>query len=208
MAKKQKEEEENELEATFCGIGKIPKGKARATPEFCASKKQVRYYGIEAVDPEVLNEVKKPNLIKEQLKYRKLLDDAKIMGNKFKTMSIILDNPDDYKKSTVKRTNKEWNELFDRKDKLVKKIKSQREKVRQLEADEEKRKAAEIEAAEAPKKPKKAKKTKKEAAKAPKKSKKSSGSKVTKKAPKKAPKKKAVEYIPEPVQGKRVPRKK
>ena len=40
----------------YCGIGDVPKGKVRGTAEQCLKMNQVRYYGIEQLDPEIVKQ--------------------------------------------------------------------------------------------------------------------------------------------------------
>jgi len=63
----------------YCGIGKIPRGKTRGTPEYCVQSNQIRYYGLEKIDKNLLKRAKglTSDLIKEQLKLKKIEDEAK-----------------------------------------------------------------------------------------------------------------------------------
>uniref|UniRef100_A0A6G6ABS2 Uncharacterized protein n=1 Tax=Borely moumouvirus TaxID=2712067 RepID=A0A6G6ABS2_9VIRU len=118
----------------YCGIGKIPKNKIRGTAEYCLEANQVRYYGLKKIDPDLLSMTtsKKSNLVKEQLKLKRLQDDAKILIKEVKNVDLVL-NDDMARESNVKRARKRKDELLVKRDKLVTKIKAQREVVRKLE---------------------------------------------------------------------------
>ncbi|AVL94971.1 hypothetical protein ma585 [Moumouvirus australiensis] len=121
----------------YCGIGKIPKNKIRGTPEYCLEANQVRYYGLKKIDPDLLSMTtsKKSNLVKEQLKLKRLQDDAKILIKEVKNVDLVL-NDDMARESNVKRARKRKDELLVKRDKLVTKIKAQREVVKKLEKRE------------------------------------------------------------------------
>ncbi|QGR54104.1 hypothetical protein [Moumouvirus maliensis] len=121
----------------YCGIGKIPKNKIRGTAEYCLEANQVRYYGLKKIDPDLLSMTtsKKSNLVKEQLKLKRLQDDAKILIKEVKNVDLVL-NDDMARESNVKRARKRKDELLVKRDKLVTKIKAQREVVRKLEKRE------------------------------------------------------------------------
>lgn len=152
----------------YCGIGKIPAGKIKGTQEYCIKNKQVRMYGLEKIDKALLEELKVPkiNLIKEQLKLRKINDEARLLINEAKKLKIIIDN-ENSKKSDVNRASKRLKELIVKKDNLIIRL----EKQKKIVATTEKNKALEIAAAK--------KNAKKPAKKKP--TKKNSGSKNTKK---------------------------
>jgi hypothetical protein len=38
----------------YCGVKNVPKGKKRGTMKQCASKGEVRYYGLKRIDPKLL----------------------------------------------------------------------------------------------------------------------------------------------------------
>jgi len=128
MPKKQKEKE-----ATYCGVKKVPKSQ-RASAEYCVSKNQVRYYGLKKIDRDELEKKKaKANVLKEQLKYRKLLDDAKVLVKDVKRIDLDIDLAKTDKKKKTLRKQKE--KLLERRDRLVKSIKAQKEKVDALQED-------------------------------------------------------------------------
>lgn len=104
----------------------------RGTPEYCVQTRQVRYYGIEPIDEELLNIGGKVNLIKEQLKLRKVEDDARIMINEIKKLKLIIDSKD-ATKTEKKRAQKKLDQIFIKRDTMVKKIKAQRIFVHKLE---------------------------------------------------------------------------
>lgn len=122
----------------YCGMGPVPKGKIRAPPEYCLKNNQVRYYGIVAIDPELLNTIKTKttNLVKEQLKLKKIEDDAKLLIKEVKNIKIILED-DEAKPAKIKKAQKRMDELLAKRDKLVKKLKAQKAVVEAAEAEEQ-----------------------------------------------------------------------
>lgn len=120
----------------YCGMGPVPKGKIRAPPEYCLKNNQVRYYGIVAIDPELLKTVSKKgtNLVKEQLKLKKIEDDAKILLKEVKNIKIVLEDAD-AKPSRTKKAQKRMDELVAKRDKLVKRLETQKLVVEAAEAD-------------------------------------------------------------------------
>ncbi|AGC02111.1 putative low complexity protein [Acanthamoeba polyphaga moumouvirus] len=122
----------------YCGIGKIPKGKIRGTPEYCLEANQVRYYGLKKIDPDLLSMTtsRKSSLVKEQLKLKRLQDDAKILIKEVKNVDLVL-NDDMARESNIKRARKRKDELLIKRDKLVTRIKKQREIVKALEKRED-----------------------------------------------------------------------
>jgi hypothetical protein len=63
-SKKAKKEEE-EPKDIYCGIKEVPQGKRRGTAEECAECKQIRYYGLEKIDKNLVDVDKQ---LKEQQK--------------------------------------------------------------------------------------------------------------------------------------------
>lgn len=127
----------------YCGIGKIPKGRIRGTAEYCIQTNQVRYYGLEAIDEDLLKQAKGniSDLTKEKLKVKKIEDDAKLLIKEVKNIKIILES-DDSKPSQKKNAQKKMDELLEKRDALVKKLKAQSLIVKELEKDIERRKKA------------------------------------------------------------------
>ena len=169
----------------YCSIGPVPKGKTLGEPEYCLETKQVRYYGKVAIDKKLLESIKKnvSNLIKEQLKLKKIHDDAKILVNEVKMIKIILSDQS-AKPSKIKRAEDKKALLLKKRDNLIKRLQDQQELVESLEAYEEKKKKEEKkeEKKEKEKKEKKEKEKKEKEKKEKKeKEKKASGSKTSKK---------------------------
>lgn len=124
-------------EDMYCGIGKIPKGKIRGTPEYCIEANQVRYYGLKKIDSNLLSmsKSKKTDLIKQQLKLKRIEDDAKILIKEVKNIKLII-NDDLARESSKKKAKKRMDELLVKRDNLVKRLKKQREFVKQIEKEE------------------------------------------------------------------------
>lgn len=131
--------DENMEENMYCGIGNIPKGKTRGTPEYCVRANQVRYYGLEKIDKKILKEAKgkTTDLIKEQLKFKKIEDDAKSLIKDVKNIKIILED-ESAKPTQLKNAQKKMDELLIKRDKLIKKLKDQKKVVENLEKQEKK----------------------------------------------------------------------
>lgn len=122
----------------YCGIGPVPKGKIRGTPEYCIQTNQVRYYGLKKIDKNLLKTSKgsTTDLTKEKLKLRKIQDEAKILINEVKKLRIILDN-DKAKASQQKAAQKKMDELLVKRDSLTKKLKLQKKIIDSLEEDQD-----------------------------------------------------------------------
>ena len=121
----------------YCGIGPVPKGKVRGTPEYCIQTNQIRYYGLVAIDPSLLKKAKgsTSSLIKEQLKLKKLTDDAKILIKDVKNIKVILDD-DRTRPAQQKKAQKRMDELLAKRDRLTKRLKAQQAAVEALEQEE------------------------------------------------------------------------
>ena len=81
----------------YCGINRIPKGKRRGTAKECYNSKQVRYYGMEVIPNDVLEAVREipveQELIKLQLKLRRLAEKGKALQREMAKMNIIINEP-------------------------------------------------------------------------------------------------------------------
>ena len=121
----------------YCGAGPVPKGKIRGTPEYCVQTNQIRYYGLVAIDKDLLKTAKgqSSDLIKEQLKLKKIEDDAKVLIKEVKNLKIILDS-ERSSTSEVKRAKKKMEALLEKRDKLVKRLKVQKKVVDAIVQDE------------------------------------------------------------------------
>lgn len=118
-------------EDMFCGAGPVPKGKVRASAEYCVSTRQIRYYGVEALPEELLKGKEMVDIVKEQLKLRKLIDKSRILLNNFKKANLIINAPD-AKPSQVKAAKKQIEKLKIDKEKMIVQIKKQKKFVDQL----------------------------------------------------------------------------
>jgi hypothetical protein len=123
----------------YCGIGPIPKGKIRATPEYCVQTNQVRYYGLKLIDKDLLKQAKgkTTSLIKEQLKLKKIEDNAKILVKDVRNLKVILED-ELSKPSQQKKAQKKMDELLVKRDRLVKQLKAQKIVVDAIEKQENK----------------------------------------------------------------------
>jgi hypothetical protein len=129
-------------EDMYCGVGPIPKGKIRGTPEYCVQTNQVRFYGLEAIDESLLKQAKgkTSNLIKEQLKLKKIEDDAKILIKDVKNVKLILE--ENATPAQQKKAQKKMDDLLVKRDGLIKKLKTQKQVVETLEKEEKRKKAS------------------------------------------------------------------
>jgi translation initiation factor 2B subunit (eIF-2B alpha/beta/delta family) len=136
-SKKAKDENADETKY-YCGVGPVPKGKVRGPMEYCIRTNQVRYYGLKQIDPSMIEKYKgsSNDLKTELIKMKKLEADAKILVNEFKKLKIILDDKDITEKKKKKIEDK-ISDIVVKKDKLVKKIKTQKSLIDTIKEDEE-----------------------------------------------------------------------
>jgi hypothetical protein len=130
-------EEDVEIEKKYyCGMGAVPKNKIRAPPEYCLKHNQVRYYGIVAIDPELLEKYKKkgPNLLTEQIKLKKYEDQGRKLVRDMEKVKTELQD-EKTTESRRKRVIKKQNDLYKLRDKLKEQLKYQRETVTLLEQE-------------------------------------------------------------------------
>ena len=136
----------------FCGITPVPKGKRRGTPQYCAAAKQIRYYGLVAIDPKLLGK-KPPSLseiaTREIISHRKLLNQAQILVKKAQQLKLIINDP----KSSAKKRNtaqKAFDILLTKREPLKKKIHNQEITMNLAIAAEKKFKAKKVPVKKAP----------------------------------------------------------
>lgn len=122
---------------SYCGIGKIPKDQVRGTPEYCVQNNQIRYYGLHKIDKDLLKTAKGQvtNLNKEKLKLKRLEDDARILIKTVKNLKIILEDRDSTP-SQIKKAQKKMDEIAVKKDKLIKKLATQKKVIDEVIAEE------------------------------------------------------------------------
>jgi len=97
MSKTTKKKTKKTKAEFYCGPKTpVPSGKERGTAGYCASKNQVRFYGVKKIDKDILKtHEKKPkntDVVTEGMKYRKLVEKRKLMVKKFEVAKIIADN--------------------------------------------------------------------------------------------------------------------
>lgn len=170
--------DDDEVKGMACGI-KIPKGKIRGTPEYCVQINQVRHYGVVAIDEKTLETAKgkSGDLVKEQLKMKKIESDAKVLLKEFKKLKIIAEEPGATKKEKTS-AEKKIGELLVKKNALVKRLNAQKKVVDALLDEEAEKKARQTKTA---KSTKKSTKSTKKSTKSTKKSTDKAGSKTSKK---------------------------
>lgn len=121
----------------YCGIGNVPRKSKRGSAAQCYNTKQVRYYGIKKIDikkiqKKAIIERRKNQLIKEQLKLRKLNDKAKILLKNIKNTQLEV-KVRKKKKLSTKVLDKKMAAYLTKRDKLIKLIKLQKKLVINLE---------------------------------------------------------------------------
>lgn len=123
----------------YCGAGELPRGKVRAPLEYCIATNQIRYYGLVAIDPKLIDRAKKGvgSINKEKVKFQGLIADAKMLVAEFKRVKLQLDHPDTTDKERKKLLKKK-EELLAKRDVLKKKQEKQREIISRLEKEEKK----------------------------------------------------------------------
>ena len=120
----------------YCGIGKIPAGKRRGTAKECLNASQVRYYGLEQIAKELLEQGN--NTIEKQQKKVKVL---------FTTLTGInkaLTREQGYKKKDEKKIDK----IKAKAKKTISEYKTEKEKLDKLEKEEQKEEVKLIKAEE------------------------------------------------------------
>lgn len=122
----------------YCGIGKIPRGKRRGTPNECFNSKQIRYWGIARAPSDLFIQHEDIGVIlqRESLKLNNLLSRAKKLVSEIKRINIQLENKKLSKGKTKTIESAKAKSLKIR-DRLIKEIKKQKQVVSNL-ADLEK----------------------------------------------------------------------
>lgn len=122
----------------FCGVGPVPKGKIRGTAEYCASKHQIRYYGLVKIDPKLLEKIekKKRNLLTEQIKLKKIEDKAKILVKESGKIKAIISN-DKSKDSEIAKAEKRLVEIKKIRDKLLEQLNNQKSIVNEVKKQQQ-----------------------------------------------------------------------
>lgn len=130
-------EEKINKKKMYCGIGPVPKGKIRASPEYCVKKNQIRYYGIKAIDKTLLKKPTRraPNLLKEQFKLKMLENRAKKLLSEYKTIKLVLEK-DNISQSKSSQLEKKITSILNMKDTLIKKLKNQKKIIETIEKEE------------------------------------------------------------------------
>jgi len=119
----------------YCGVGDVPKGMRRGTPEECINKNQIRYYGLVAIDPSLIEATKKKlDYDKEMVKFQ--IMKIQIDGFRKKALKLmrILDS-DKTKEKDKKVAQKEIDKMKKQKDVLLKRFEDQERLVAELKKD-------------------------------------------------------------------------
>lgn len=124
-------------EKIYCGVGRVPKNNRLGTAEECALKRQIRYYGLQKVN---LNDIAKGKTRldkqKEQLKLKKLEDDARYLIKQVNNVKVIIDS-DKATARQKKAANKKLDGYYLKRDKLLKDIKKQSKIIKDMEEPNE-----------------------------------------------------------------------
>lgn len=127
---------------SYCGIGKIPKGKKRGTAEECIKANQIRYYGLEKIDMDTVNKAKKKKpktgtYIQESIKLINLRTKARVLVEKIKTAKVIIES-EGTSKAQKNEAKRNLDSYYERRPKLIKKIKDQQKVVESMKPKEDK----------------------------------------------------------------------
>lgn len=127
--------EKKERSDVYCGIGIIPKGKRLGTIDECFKKKQIKYYGQIAVDPEILkrgaSDLRELRKLEAQ-KLLKLNTTARVNINNIKKMLIVLSAPT-ATKSQLKIATQNKAKYIAMNKRLIKSIQDQNKKIIELD---------------------------------------------------------------------------
>ena len=119
----------------YCGMGPVPKGRTRGTPKHCLENNQVRYYGIEKINPAIIEDrvtrKKQVDINKEKLKLLSFRNKGKLLVKEYTEQKLIVNHPA-YNKSDKKRALAQIELIKKRRDALMKKITDQRKLVNSL----------------------------------------------------------------------------
>lgn len=127
---------------SYCGIGKIPKGKKRGTAKECIKANQIRYYGLEKIDMDAINKAKKKKpktgtYIQESIKLINLNTKARVLIEKIKTAKVIIES-EGTSKAQKNEARRNLDTYYARRPKIIKKIKDQRKIVDDMKPKEDK----------------------------------------------------------------------
>lgn len=123
----------NGTEGMYCGVKKVPSGKARGTPRYCAETRQVRYYGVESIDPEILNitRIGRELLQHEALRLRKMENSARALLQQFETIKYML-----ARRTVAEKERKKYKKMLEaldtKKKKLADRLRKQQAKVKEI----------------------------------------------------------------------------
>jgi len=133
---KSKKTKVNKAEEGYCGAGAVPRGKYRASAEYCVQRNQVRYYGLKKIDAELLEKkVKTSDIDKERIKLKKIDLDADDLIKEFAKVKRILEDPTSTK-SQLKQANAKKKAIFKRRDLIKKRFIAQTKVIKELEKKE------------------------------------------------------------------------
>ena len=108
-SKKQNDKSENFK--AYCGIKKVPKGRRLGTMKDCAKSSQIRYWGINKVDKQILSKQKKKPIKRVKLSDKKVQPSSKIKALK-KDISSKTDNIKIQKLKTNDNVIKMFNDIW------------------------------------------------------------------------------------------------
>lgn len=111
-------------EKIYCGTKNLRGSQIRGSAEYCADHNQIRYYGIEAIDPQIINSSSrsvnrtKEKLVNAQLKMGAIRTESQALIKEVKTLRFLLekDTVSDAKKRSLQ---KKIDNLLRKRDQLV-----------------------------------------------------------------------------------------
>jgi len=121
-----------------CGLKEPKKGEKRGSASKCHDKHQIRYYGLVAVDPEILlKKNRTKTLLDEQIAYKRLQDEAVVLINKSKKLQIII-KEDSYTKKQKAKAKNDMKTLVGKRDALKDRMALQMKRIKKKEKENKK----------------------------------------------------------------------
>ena len=119
----------------YCGAKPLRKSQVRGTAKQCAQANQVRYYGLEKVEPaDIVKAKKEVNLNNELHKLKLMTVKMKRLASDAKEQAIIRDHPDSPKKKK-EAAAKKIDKMIEQVKKLQEQYKKQKAYVESLQKE-------------------------------------------------------------------------
>lgn len=111
------------MSKAYCGIGKVPSGRKIGSAKECLDMNQVRYYGLNAVDPKSLRKSKSGKKIKEV--WVDLLKKSNMLKlKKSRVEKDLIYEKDPKKRKELKKTIKKYVDFLAELSAVMKKYKA------------------------------------------------------------------------------------